>query len=195
MQDGDGVSWPGNISALDTSSPPLLHPSSSPLLSLASQHHPLDSNLLFIYFSPLQALFYLLFILDLVYSFTWKSIYIYVRVYIGLDLFLLPLLLELRRFLSSTSSKFIRSPCLFFIRGFVSKTWKSICTYMCRFVSSSSSLSLLSLFPLRFHLLFIFSLMYSLFVSKTWKSIYTYIYIYLFLLFLLLFYFFYPSPL
>lgn len=77
MQDGDGVSWPGNISALDTSSPPLLHPSSSPLLSLASQHHPLDSNLLFIYFSPLQALFYLLFILDLVYSFTWKSIYIY----------------------------------------------------------------------------------------------------------------------
>lgn len=38
MQDGDGVSWPGNISALDTSSPPLLQPSSSPLLSLASQH-------------------------------------------------------------------------------------------------------------------------------------------------------------
>lgn len=98
MQDGDGVSWPGNISALDTSSPPLLQPSSSPLLSLASQHHPLDSNLLFIYFSPLQALFYLLFILDLVYSFTWKSIYIYVCVYIGLDLFLLPLLLELRLF-------------------------------------------------------------------------------------------------
>lgn len=96
MQDGDGVSWPGNISALDTSSPPLLHPSSSPLLSLASQHHPLDSNLLFIYFSPLQALFYLLFILDLVYSFTWKSIYM--CVYIGLDLFLLPLLLELRLF-------------------------------------------------------------------------------------------------
>lgn len=96
MQDGDGVSWPGNISALDTSSPPLLQPSSSPLLSLASQHHPLDSNLLFIYFSPLQALFYLLFILDLVYSFTWKSIYM--CVYIGLDLFLLPLLLELRLF-------------------------------------------------------------------------------------------------
>ena len=193
MQDGDGVSWPGNISALDTSSPPLLQPSSSPLLSLASQHHPLDSNLLFIYFSPLQALFYLLFILDLVYSFTWKSIYM--CVYIGLDLFLLPLLLELRRFLSSTSFKSIRFPCLFFIRGFVSKTWKSIYTYMCRFVSSSSSLCLLSLFPLRFHLLFIFSFIYSLFVSKTWKSIYTYIYIYLFLLFLLLFYFFYPSPL
>lgn len=194
MQDGDGVSWPGNISALDTSSPPLLHPSSSPLLSLASQHHPLDSNLLFIYFSPLQALFYLLFILHLVYSFTWKSIYICVCVH-RFGFVSSSSSSRASTFLSSTSSKFIRFPCLFFIRGFVSKTWKSICTYMCRFVSSSSSLSLLSLFPLRFHLLFIFSLIYSLFVSKTWKSIYTYIYIYLFLLFLLLFYFFYPSPL
>lgn len=167
MQDGDGVSWPGNISALDTSSPPLLQPSSSPLLSLASQHTT-PSILTFCLFIFLPSK-----LCSIFYSFSTSSIrllgkvYIYVCVYIGLDLFLLPLLLELRRFLSSTSSKFIRSPCLFFIRGFVSKTWKSICTYMCRFVSSSSSLSLLSLFPLRFHLLFIFSLMYSLFVSKT----------------------------
>lgn len=98
MQDGDGVSWPGNISALDTSSPPLLQPSSSPLLSLASQHTT-PSILTFCLFIFLPSK-----LCSIFYSFSTSSIrllgkvYIYMCVYIGLDLFLLPLLLELRLF-------------------------------------------------------------------------------------------------
>lgn len=110
------------------------HPSSTraPLLFSRSRPNTTPSILTFCLFIFLPSK-----LCSIFYSFSTSSIrllgkvYIYVCVYIGLDLFLLPLLLELRLFLSSTSSKFIRFPCCYslFVVSFrrLGKVYVHIC--------------------------------------------------------------------